>query len=195
MNKRCLFAALAILGAAISAHAQQPTATPAAKAASSKKPDPTGFGGLQKDRPKNAKTEITCKEEASFDNATGIATFINTVFVKDVQFNLYCDTLTVHLNKERKGIEYAEADGHVVIVQDNTTDKGEPQKSIGRSGHAVFVPATGEATLTKSPQLQQGINNHISTEDWTVMVLNRSGTLTTKGPSKTVIIDAGSTLK
>jgi lipopolysaccharide transport protein LptA len=196
MNKRCLHGALALLCAAtLSVHAQQSAATPTAtgpneSAAAGKKPDPLGLGGLQKSRPKNAKTEITCKEEATFDNATGVATFLKSVFVKDVQFNLYCDKLTVYLKKDRKGIDYAEADGNVVIVQENTNEKGEPSKSIGRAGHAVFHPDTGEATLTKSPQLQQGINNHLSTEESTVMILNRDGRLDTRGGSRTVIIDA-----
>ena len=188
--------------ATLSAYSQQstPATTPAKTAASdTKKSDPLGMGGLQKNRPKNAKTEITAKDEATFDNATGVAVFTTSVFVKDPQFNLYCDKLTVFLNKDRKGIERAEADGHVVVVQDNTNDKGDAVKSIGRAGHAVFYPATGEATLTAVkgrpqegnwPQLQQGINNHISTDERTVMVLNRDGRLDTRGPSRTVIIDA-----
>jgi lipopolysaccharide export system protein LptA len=202
MTKRCFSGALAFLfsAAMITAHAQQDAAaTPAPATAdtagSSKKTgkaDPLGLGGMQKNRPKNAKTEITCKDEATFDNATGIAIFTTSVFVKDVQFNLYCDKLTVYLNKERKGIDHAEAEGHVVIVQENTNDKGEKSKSIGRSGHAVFTPATGEATLTIWPQLQQGINNHISTEEKTIMILNRDGRLKTIGGSRTVIIDADS---
>ncbi len=154
------------------------------------KADPTGMGLLQKDRPKNARTEITCKDESTFDNPTGIATFLKSVVVKDPQFNLFCDKLTVYLNKQRKGIDNAVAEGNVVIVQDNTNEKGDPVKSIGRSGKCVFVPASGEATLTISPSLQQGINNHIATEPATVMILNRDGRLKTVGPSRTVIVDA-----
>lgn len=185
MTKPCLSLALALLGAAtLASSAQTPAASPA------KKPDPVGMGVFSKDRPKNAKTDITCKGEATFDNASGIATFITNVFVKDPQFNLYCDKLTVYLNKDRKGIDRAEAEGKVTIVQENTNDKGALVKSIGRSGKAVFYPATGEATLTESPSLQQGINNHIAVEPWTVMILNRDGRLDTKGPSRTVITDA-----
>jgi lipopolysaccharide transport protein LptA len=191
MSKRCLLGPLALLcAAALPAFGQQhadSTATPS----SSKKSDPTGMGISTKNRPKNAKTEITCKNEATFDNTNSIATFDGTVFVKDPQFNLYCDKLVVYLNKERKGIEHAEAIGHVVVVQENTNDKGETSKSIGRAGKAVFVPATGEATLTDWPQLQQGINNHISTEQTTVMILHRDGQLKTVGGSKTVIVDQG----
>jgi lipopolysaccharide transport protein LptA len=187
MSKRCLLGPLALLcAAALPAFGQQHTDTSTAK-----KSDPTGMGISTKNRPKNAKTEITCKNDATFDNTNSIATFDGTVFVKDPQFNLYCDKLVVYLNKERKGIERAEAIGHVVIVQENTNEKGQASKSIGRSGKAVFVPATGDATLTDWPQLQQGINNHVATDQNTVMVLNRDGKLTTTGPSRTVIVDQG----
>jgi lipopolysaccharide transport protein LptA len=162
-----------------------PTPTPARK-----KADPNGLGLMQKDRPKGAKTEITSQDQATFDNATSIATFEGKVIVKDPQFNLYCDKLTVYLRKDRKGIDHAEADGKVVIVQDNTNDKGEAVKSIGRAGHAVFEPATGDVTLTIWPQLQQGINNQISTDEKTVMVLNRAGRLKTTGPSRVTLVDA-----
>jgi lipopolysaccharide transport protein LptA len=179
------FVLLAAAAAGIATLQAQPAAsTPAAKAA-----DPSGIGIMQKGRPKNAKTEITCKEEATFDNETGIAVFTKSVFVKDVQFNLYCDKLTVYMGKDRKGIERAEADGNVVIVQENTNDKGEKTKSIGRAGHMTVVPEKNEATLTNWPQLQQGINNHVATEQGTVMVLNRDGRLNTTGPSKTVIVE------
>jgi hypothetical protein len=53
----------------------------------------------------------------------------------------------------------------------------------------TVVPDKNEATLTDWPQLQQGINNHISTEKTTVMVLNRDGRLNTTGGSKTVIVE------
>lgn len=182
MIKRPLLAAALTCGALFIAFS--------ASAQTASKSDPTGMGMIQKDRPKNAKTEITCKDESTFDNATGVATFVNKVVVKDPQFNLFCDKLTVYLNKERKGIDNAVAEGNVVIVQDNTSEKGEAVKSVGRAGKCVFVPSTGEATLTISPSLQQGINNHVSTEPTTTMILNRNGHLKTVGPSRTLIIDA-----
>ncbi len=193
MIKRRLPWALALLCAmTLGAHAQTP-------AADTKKSDPNGLGVFSNDRPKNAKTEITAKGEATFDNATGIATFTTSVFVKDPQFNLYCDKLTVYLNKDRKGIERAEAEGKVVIVQENTNEKNEIVKSIGRAGKAVFVPSTGDATLTAIPglppegnwaQLQQGINNQVATDEKTVMILNRAGRLRTIGPSRVMLVDA-----
>ncbi len=196
MTHRFFLRALALLCAAsaVPLPAQQapnlsldssPSSTPAAK-----KSDPSGLGVMQKDRPKNAKTEITSQKEATFDNATSIATFEGKVVVKDPQFNLFCDKLIVYLRKDRKGIDHAEAEGRVVIVQDNTNDKGDAVKSIGRAGKAVFEPATGDVTLTIWPQLQQGINNQIATSAETVMILNRAGRLKTIGGSKVTLVDA-----
>lgn len=182
---------------ALCASALQAQSTPAPE----KKPDPTGLAGMQKGRPKNAKTEITCKEEATFDNATGVATFTKSVFVKDPQFNLYCDKLTVYMNTQRKGIDHAVAEGKVVIVQENTSDKGEKTKSIGRAGKMIVYPDKNEAQLFSLPglpaegnwpQLQQGINNHVATEAATTMTLNRNGSLTTVGGSKTVLVEDSS---
>lgn len=155
-----------------------------------KKPDANALGIVQKDRPKGAKTEITAQTGSTYDDKVGIATFEGKVVVKDPQFNLFTDKLTVYLRKDRKGIERAEADGNVVIVQDNVNEKGDVQKSVGRAGRAVFVPETGDITMTIMPSLQQGINNHIATDEKTVMILNRAGKLNTIGGSRTVLTDA-----
>ncbi len=185
MNRRFL-TILLCCAAAATAVAQNGDAS-----SGKKKSDPAGLGILQKDRPKGAKTEITAQQEATFDNNESVATFIGKVVVKDPQFNLFCDKLTVYLNKDRKGIETAVAEGSVVIVQENTNDKGEPIKSVGRAGKAVFEPATGDVTLSISPSIQQGINNHVAANEKTVMVLNREGRMRTEGPSRTILVEDG----
>ncbi|MDX2079713.1 MAG: LptA/OstA family protein [Terrimicrobiaceae bacterium] len=149
------------------------------------------FAGLGKDRPKDARTEITATKEASFDNATSTAEFIGRVVVRDPQFTLTCDRLKVVLSKDRRGMETAEAFGNVVIVQENTDGSGETTKAIGRAGEATYVPASGDVTLRVWPSIQQGVNNQVATEEGTVMILNRSGRSTTKGGSKTMITDTG----
>lgn len=146
-----------------------------------------GFAGLGKDRPKDAKTEITASKEATYDNASSVAEFIGNVVVHDPQFTLTCDNLKVTLSKNRKGMEIAEAAGHVIIIQENTDGKGQAAKAIGRSGAATYVPASGEVTLRIWPSIQQGINNQVATEEGTVMVLNRNGKSKTTGGSRTVI--------
>jgi len=142
------------------------------------------------DRPAGAQTEITAQKEATFNNAENIATFTGNVVVKDPQFTLFCEHLIVYMNENRKGLKVVEALGKVTIVQENKDESGKSSKSIGRAGKVLFDPASGDITLTQSPQIQQGINNHIAVDPSTVMVLNRAGRLSTQGSSRTVIIDA-----
>jgi lipopolysaccharide transport protein LptA len=149
--------------------------------------DPLGFGGLSKNRPKGSTTEITAQKDATFNDKENKAIFSGEVRVKDPAFLLSCDTLTVFLLKDRSGIEHAEAQGNVVIVQqtENRSEKG----AVGRSRQAVYVPSKGEVTLIGWPEVQQGINRHVSTEQGTRMIMNRDGRATTEGASKTVITD------
>ena len=149
-----------------------------------------GFLNPMGERPKGAQTEITATEEASFDNEKSIAEFKGRVVVKDPQFTLTCDTLTVKLGKDRNGIEVAEAKGNVIVVQELGKSKAHQEKAIGRAGHMTYKPDTGEVTLRDWPSIQQGINNQVATEAGTVMYLRSSGESRTVGGSKTVITDA-----
>jgi lipopolysaccharide transport protein LptA len=169
---------------------EKPTMSPELSgSSSSEKKDPLGVKGLTKDRPKDAKTEITSKKQATFDNITSVAEFEGSVVVKDPQFTLFCDTLRVTMSKDRKGLQLVEAFGNVIIVQENTDDAGKKVKATGRSGKAVYEPVSGDVTLTTWPSVQHDINMQVATEEGTVMILNRSGKMTTKGGSRTVIVD------
>ena len=150
--------------------------------------DPLGKG---KDRPANAETIITSREQTTFDNKTGEAEFIGSVVVKDPQFTLTADRLKVFLNPERKGLQRVEASGNVVIRQENQDAKGDNVVSVARAGKAIFYPDTGDVDLTEWPQVTQGINTHVSTEAGTRMILNRAGKINTVGSSRTLIIDNG----
>jgi len=149
-----------------------------------------GFLSPMGERPKGAKTEITASEEASFDNEKNIAEFKGRVVVKDPQFTLTCDTLTVKLAKDRGGIETAEARGNVIVVQELENTKSAQEKAIGRAGHMTYKPESGDVTLREWPSIQQGINNQVATEAGTIMYLRSSGESRTVGGSKTVISDA-----
>jgi len=168
---------------------EKPTMSPEVSGGSSEKKDPFGVNGLTKDRPEGAKTEITSKKQATFDNASSIAEFEGSVVVKDPQFALFCDKLKVMMGKDRKGLQLVEAFGNVIIVQENTDDAGKKVKSTGRSGKAVYEPISGDVTLTAWPSVQHDINMQVATEESTVMILNRGGKMTTKGGSRTVIVD------
>ncbi len=149
--------------------------------------DLMGMGGLSKDRPKDAKTEITARNSTAFDNATNIAEFDGKVVVKDPQFNLFCDHLKVTMSKDHKGLSLVEAFGHVVIVQDTTDENGNPSKSTGWAEKAVYDPATGDITLTGWPSVQHDANRQVALEASTVMKLNRNGHMDTQGPSKSML--------
>ena len=186
MKKIALFS-LSLLFPVLLASAQESTgAISTLEADSKKKP---GFLSPMGERPKGAKTEITASEEASFDNEKNVAEFKGGVVVKDTQFTLSCDTLTVKLAKDRGGIEVAEARGNIVVVQ--ATDPANPkqEKAIGRAGQMTYKPDTGDITLREWPSIQQGINNQVATEAGTVMYLKSSGESRTVGGSKTVISD------
>ena len=86
---------------------------------------------MTKDRPKDAKTEITSKKQATFDNATNVAEFEGSVVVKDPQFTMFCDQLRVTMSKDRKGLQLVEAFGNVIIVQDNTDESRQEGQSHG----------------------------------------------------------------
>lgn len=169
---------------------EKPTMNPEmGGSASTETKDPFGVKGLTKDRPKDAKTEITSKKQATFDNATSVAEFEGSVVVKDPQFTMFCDQLRVTLNKDRKGLQLVEAFGNVIIIQDNTDDSGKKVKATGRGGKAVYEPVSGDVTLTVWPSVQHDINMQVATEQGTIMILNRGGKMTTKGGSRTVIVD------
>jgi lipopolysaccharide transport protein LptA len=148
-----------------------------------------GFFSPMGERPKGAQTEITASKQATYDNEKSVAEFQGDVVVRDPQFTLTCDTLTVRLDKDRKGIEVAEARGNVVVVQQLESAKANQEKAIGRAGVMLYKPATGEVTLREWPSIQQGINNQVATESSTVMILRATGESKTVGGSKTVITD------
>jgi len=156
------------------------------EADSNKKP---GFLSPMGERPKGAKTEITASKQASFDNENNIAEFQGDVVVKDTQFTLTCDILTVKLAKDLGGIDVVEAKGNVVVVQATDPAKPKQEKAIGRSGHMTYKPSTGDIILREWPSIQQGINNQVATDDSTIMYLKSSGESRTVGGSKTVISD------
>lgn len=149
------------------------------------------FSPLASDRPAGALTEISARDEASFDTEKNIAQFSGAVVVKDPQFTLQCETLTVKLRADRKGIETAEARGKVVIVQEKSDPAGKEDRAIGRADHVVYNPSEGQVVLRGWPSIRQGINNQVATEASTVMTLRSDGQSRTTGGSKTVISDTG----
>ncbi len=168
------------------------------------KPSPT---------PAKAPTIITADEDVIFNQKTRTAVFDVNVRVKDPEYIITSDKLTAILKKEAvpgaspvpkpaatpgadpkegpqegNNLEKATAEGHVIIIQDKIDSKtGKVEHYIGKSEKAVYDGATGDITLTGWPQIQQGGNTHVSLAESTVMIVNRSGTIRTHGPSKTLL--------
>ncbi len=180
----CFLAAAALQGIAT---AQSPLSTPAGASPTTARKDPLGLGDLSRDRPKGSTTEITAQKEATFDEKENRAVFLGDVKVKDAAFLLSSDRLTVYLSKDRSGVDRAIADGNVVIVQ-QTKDSSE-KGAVGRAQQAEYIPAKGQMTLSGWPEIQQGINRHVSSSASTRMILHRDGRAVTDGPSRTLITD------
>jgi len=145
----------------------------------------------QTGRPSNGRTVIESDNGASFDNADSSADFIGHVVVHDPQFDLSCDRLHVILRPDRKGLQKVVAIGNVVVTQEKRNDRGDVVKSIGKCGKATYDTASGDVTLEEWPQIQQGINNQIATQQNTIMILNAKGRSRTIGGSRTMIVDTG----
>ena len=138
----------------------------------------------------NAKgpTIVTATESATFDSQNHVAVFAGSVQVQDPQFSMTCDKLTVQLNKDQGGMKQANADGNVLIVSVRKDKNGGPdEKSTGKGQSAVYTPDDGRIALYGNPQIQQGGNTHIATEQSTKMYLFKDGRLKTEGGSRTII--------
>ncbi len=132
-------------------------------------------------------TEIY-SEKAFFDSNKNMGVFTGSVKVIDPRFNLQADKLTVFLRRgEDQGLERALAEGNVGVVRDRPAQNGQPQHAVGRAEKAVYTANDGNVELSGMPKVQQGANMHIATSPETVMVINQSGQLNTRGPSRTEI--------
>lgn len=160
----------------------------AAKAGDSNAPDKLKGFDMSTGTTGPITTEIFA-DEAFFDSNKSVGIFRGKVKVNDPRFNLQSDKLTVFISKgENQGLEKAVAEGNVAVVRDRPDPNGgPPSHAVGRSESAVYVAATGDVELKGMPRVQQGLNTHIGTSPDTVMIINQSGQLTTRGPSRTDI--------
>jgi lipopolysaccharide transport protein LptA len=132
-------------------------------------------------------TTIYADKQADFDSKAKKAIFLGNVRVKDAEFYITCDKLTVYVDEAEGGLKTADAEGNVRVVQQKTDADGGKQISTGKGRKLLYNAKTGEARLTGRPQVQQGINLHLADNDSTTMILRRDGTLETLGSSRTVI--------
>lgn len=128
-------------------------------------------------------------DQAFFDSKEYIGKFTGHVIVKDPRFNIQADQLTVFLARgEQKGLDHAIAEGNVAVLRDAPSQDGAPPvRSIGRADRAVYTAKDGNVELSGTPRVASGLNTHVATSPETVMLINQSGQLTTRGPSRTEI--------
>jgi lipopolysaccharide export system protein LptA len=184
--------------------AKKPSASPTAK--DEKKPgtDLLGGGDTQAKGP----TEITAKDDVQFDVQTRTAVFSGGVKVVDPQFTMTSDKLTVTMNRQEDGggMKEARAEGNVIIVHANQaktdanakpgatpTPAAQPTAtpamvySTARAQRAIYNAKDESLTLLGWPQITEGINTHISTDEGTRMILYRDGHMKTIGGSRTIL--------
>ena len=132
-------------------------------------------------------TEITSRE-AIFDNRNHLATFTTEVLLKDPEFGLSSDRLTVYLKKPpvpgasnatqkpkpagdnekaagepSSGIEKAVAEGHVIITQDKLDALGKKaQRYTAKAKRAVFDNTTGTLKLYGWPEISESIGGNMT---------------------------------
>jgi len=107
-------------------------------------PAPESPGGNLQQAGGPGHVHITCDGPLSFDYERHVATFEHNVHVVDRQGDIYSDKLVAYLDRVTRTIRYAEALGHVRIVQGTNTATSE---------RAVYEPAFGKVTLVGSPSL------------------------------------------
>ena len=158
-----------------------------------------------------AVTTITAQKRLLLDSQGKEATFWGEVKVVDSRFSLACEKLTVFFrdnggvldsgeDKEARGgkgaggggLEKAVAEGDVIIFQEKINDRGEMERSVGRSQKAVYDTKTGNIALSGWPQVEQKQNTIVAMEEGTVILLNQKGTLEVLGHSKSVLRSTGS---
>lgn len=81
-------------------------------------------------------------------------------------------------------------DTKVVLTQDKVEADGSISQTVAKALKVVYDAPTGDITLTGWPEVRQGMNSSVATEQGTVMILNREGKMRTIGRSKSVIRDS-----
>ena len=136
---------------------------------------------------KEAITTEIYANEADFDSKEYVGTFKGQVIVQDPRFNLQADKLTIYLARGKSA-------GWKKRSRKATSRSCATRraKTAGRrfvpwadAERAVYTASDGNVEMTGTPRVQSGLNTHVATSPETVMIINQSGQLTTRGPSRT----------
>jgi lipopolysaccharide export system protein LptA len=114
------------------------------------------------------------------------------------------NVIIVHANPQKNNgqVEAGASPGTSPVANTAISPQANPSASpgaspqvvldTGRAQKALYNAKQDAVTLIGWPQVTQGVNTHISTEEGTRMILYRDGRLQTFGPSRTVIQDKSS---
>ncbi len=167
---------------------------------------PATHGSAKEPRKAKGPTEITGRE-AMIDNRIHQATFSGEVEVRDPEFNVSCERLTVFLRRPKtlkpdpdepkpsepksekdneSGIEKAIAEGNTIISQEKADGAGNMQRYLGKGKKAVFDNDKKTCTLLGWPSVTQMLEGNmskevISKEETTVITLTQDGRMEVKG--------------
>jgi lipopolysaccharide export system protein LptA len=89
--------------------------------------------------------------------------------------------------QQSSALDRAVAEGACQIIQDKVDDNGNITHSIGHGKIITYDAATGIVKLYGKPDVQQGDNLCVATDDSTYMVMDRAGHMEAFGPHRTLI--------
>jgi lipopolysaccharide export system protein LptA len=97
------------------------------------------------------------------------------------------------LPQQSGALDRAVAEGACQITQDKVDDSGNITHSVGHGKIITYDAASGIVKLFGKPDVQQGDNLCVATDDSTYMVMDRSGHMEAFGPHRTLIKEMAKT--
>jgi lipopolysaccharide transport protein LptA len=128
---------------------------------------------------------IAANSQTDFQVKDKRIVFAGGVIMKNERFYLTADRLVAYMKENDQGIEFAEAQGNVVV---RMVEDGQETGSSGLSNRAVFYPHTGEIVLRGWPQVRFGNKAHVASSATTEMSLFTDGRMKTSGRNQTMIV-------
>ncbi len=128
---------------------------------------------------------IAANTQTDFEVKEKRVVFSGSVIMKNERFYLTADTLVAHLKDNQSGLDFAEAQGNVVV---RMVENGRETGSSGLAKTAIFRPETGEIVLRGWPQLRMGNKAHVASAATTEMSLFTDGRMKTSGRNQTMIV-------
>ena len=153
----------------------QPQPAPASTPATTPPPQPVP---VDPDNPPAGSTVIN-SDELQSDQNTHISIFTGNVIVTGTNFVMTCEEMTVYFTPDNK-IDNIIATGNVIINQPGR---------VTHAGRAHYFSSDDRFVLTDQPVIVDN-KNQLSAPEITIWRTNQ--TLKTKGRSKTILINTGS---